>query len=101
MAKRFFESLNWKEVDIKDYVNTHSVLVLFKLHIFSGEADLLIHGDLNEKEKLLLKVCIIGKFGGKNISDDLYVKINEYAEEWHNDFVKQPSIRVLNFKKRK
>ncbi len=96
--KNFYEE--WDDDEIKNYISRNPVLVLFKIHLGINEAELIIHGKLNEKQKMLLKICIVGEFGGKKMSDDTCVRINEYADLWYNDYILAPKkIRVLNFSK--
>lgn len=98
-VKNFYE--DWDQNEIDDYVKEYSVLILFKIHKHLREAEIIIHGKLSEKQKLLLKLCILGEFGGKTMSEDLCTRINEYAESWYNDYVHIPrKIRVLNFRKK-
>jgi hypothetical protein len=98
-VKKFYD--NWSDDEINNYVNENSTLVLFRAHRGSNEAEIIIHGELNDKQKLLLKVCIIGKFGGKPLNESNCVKINEYAREWYKDFIVAPKkVRVLNFKRK-
>jgi hypothetical protein len=98
-VKKFYE--DWDDDEINDFLSRTPVLVLFKIHLGVNEAELLVHGKLNEKQKMLLKICIIAEFGGKNMSEDMCIKINEYAEMWYNDYILAPKkVRVLNFSKR-
>lgn len=96
--KNFYEE--WDDDEINDYISRNAVLVLFKVHSSINEAELIIHGNLNEKQKMLLKICIVGKFGGKRMSEDMCIRINEYAETWYNGYIKtSKKVRVLNFNK--
>lgn len=95
--KNFYEE--WDDDEIKNYIRQNPVLVLFRIHLGINEAELLIHGKLNKKQKMLLKICIVGKFGNKRMSDDLCIRINEYAEMWYNDYLAPKKVRVLNFGK--
>jgi len=98
-VKNFYEE--WDDDEINDYTSQNPVLVLFKIHLGINEAELVIHGNLNDKQKMLLKICIVGEFGGKKMSDDMSVRINEYAEMWYNDYIlAAKKVRVLNFSKR-
>lgn len=99
LVKKFYDK--WNEEEIDDYVNKYSVLVLFRIHKRINEAEIVLHGGLNRKQNLLLRVCIIGKFGGGQFTDDACIKINDYAKEWYKDFVAAPrKVRVLNFKRK-
>ena len=96
--KKFYEE--WSDDEIDDFLTRTPVLVLFKIHLGINEAELIIHGKLSERQKILLKLCIIGEFGGKNMSEDMSIRINEYAEIWYNDYILAPKkVRVLNFNK--
>jgi len=96
-VKKFDEHL-WSKDDINSYTNKNSVLVLFKIYIMARTVDVIIHGKLNDKQKFLLKVCILGEFGKKNMSEGLSIKINEYARNWYGEFIKPSGkVRVLNF----
>jgi hypothetical protein len=97
-VKKFYD--DWNDQDVSDFLSQTPVLVLFKLHYGANEAELIIHGKLNEKQKMLLKVCIVGEFGGMNMTNDISIEINEYAKRWYNDYILAPKkIRVLNFSK--
>jgi len=96
-VKKFYEE--WDDDDIDDFLTETPVLVLFKIHLGINEAELVIHGNLSENQKMLLKLCIIAEFGGKNMSEDMSIKINEYAEMWYNDYILAKKVRVLNFNK--
>lgn len=93
--RNFYEE--WSNNEINDYIDQNPVLVLFKIHLGINEAELIIHGKLNEEQKMLLKTRIAKKFGGKMISEDMCIRINEYAEMWYNDISAPQKIRVLNF----
>jgi hypothetical protein len=96
-VKKFYEK--WDDDEINDFLVDTPVLVLFKIHLGINEAELVIHGDLDEENKMLLKIHITEEFGGQNMSEEMCVKINEYAEMWYNDYILAPKIRVLNFNK--
>ena len=93
--KNFYDT--WSEDEVSNYLGQNPVLVLFKLDYISREAEIIIHANLNEKQKSLLRSCIVGEFGGKRMSEDMCIKINEYAERWYEDYIKSPKIRVINF----
>ena len=92
----------WTKDEINEYIKIHNVLVLFILPKSQvGEAELSIHGEIDEKEKLLLKIFITKQFGGKNMSEDLVIMINEYASTWYSQYIVPGPIRLLNFAKKK
>ena len=96
--KKFYEK--WDSEEIDDHLRVCPILILFKIHVNLGEAEIVVHGNLSQKQEILLKVCIVGEFGGDKMSEKLCITINEYAEKWYNRFVKPQKIRVLNFAKK-
>jgi len=93
--KNFYEK--WSEDEIREYVGKYHILILFAIYVATREAKLKIYGNINDKQKGLLKTCILGKFGGKDVTEDLTIRINEYAEEWYENYIVSRKIRVLNF----
>lgn len=98
--KKFYES--WTQEEIDEYLaGDKKVLVLFSIHAGTKEARLLIHGQLKESQKALLKVCIANEYGGLHMSEDLVVRINDYADSWYYRYVERAPIRLINLGKRK
>ena len=97
--KKFYDTWSTKEVNI--YLETKPLLVVFKIHKSIKEAELVIYGKLNVQQELVLKVCILTKFGGKLLSSSVCKDINEYAVKWYNLNVAPQKIRVINFKKKR
>ncbi len=94
------EDEDWKDDAINRYVKQFKVLVLFRVHSVSKEVELIIHGDFSIKKKKLLLIDIIRKYGGKNLSPNICVEINDFAEKWYNKYVSEKRARVINFKKK-
>lgn len=94
-----FFSVNWNEQDIKDYLAAVGVLILFEIEIslFSKrEAKVVVHGSFSSWDKDMLRDDIVLKFGGTDITDDIGIKINEYAEKWYNKKILRRKARVIN-----
>jgi len=99
LVKEFYKT--WTEQEIDEYVDQFGVLVLFIVHTNTKEAELVVHGRLNEAYKDKLKEKITMMFGGTTLSDPVCNKINEFAEKWYNKFVIKRKARVINCKKGK
>lgn len=89
---------DWNNEDIDEQVNLFGVLVLFDITntLFGREAQILIYSKMGEWDKSLLKETIISKFGGKTITTEVCIQINEYAEKWYNHKVLRRRARVIN-----
>jgi len=92
--KNFYDK--WNEQEIEKYVKEYCVLVLFEIDIINTKISMNIYGTLNDNQKSLLRSCIIGRFGNKRVEEDTTIQINEYAEEWYENYIKSPKIRLLN-----
>jgi len=97
--KEFYQA--WTNEEINEYIEQFNVLILFVVSLGSKEAQLEIHGDLNETQREQLLVLITTMFGGATLSSALCGKINEFAEKWYNKFVLKKKARVINCKKEK
>ena len=98
--KKFNEP--WTNEEIKKYIDTFNVLVLFEVYSAIKEAQIIIHGkNLIDKQKKQLKEFITMLFGGEFITDKLCIRINRFAEKWYNKIILKKHARVINFKKRK
>lgn len=93
-----FLNSNWTEQEISDYLSVVGVLVLFEIEVnlFNREAKIIIKGDFSSWDKSSLKDDITKYFGGKDISDELCIRINEYAEKWYNKKIARRKARVIN-----
>lgn len=96
--KEFYEE--WDEHEINEYLDQFGILVLFKIHLTSKEAEVVIHGNITDTQADQLKGFITMLFGGSSLSRPLCSKINEFAEKWHNKIVLKKKARVVNFKKK-
>lgn len=98
--KKFYEP--WTQEEIDEYLaRDKKVLVLFEIHLSTKEARVMVHGNLKDSQKALLKVCIANEFGGKSMSEDLVGQINDYAENWYYRYIERAPIRLINLGKRK
>jgi hypothetical protein len=93
-----FININWSEQEINEYVDLVGVLVLFEIEIslFSREAKIIVHGKMNTWDRESLRDDIIKKYGGKDITDEIGIRVNEYAEKWYNKKILKRKARVLN-----
>jgi len=98
-----YEHKAWTDKDINKYIKQFKVLVLFKTHPLSAskEAELIIYGDFNKKKKELLLVSIIHKYGGQNLTPNVCIEINDFAEKLYNKYISEKRSRVINFKKKR
>lgn len=94
---KFFNT-NWSAQDISDYLSAVGILILFEIEInfFNKEAKVIVHGDFSLWDKDLVRDEIMKKFGGKDITDEVCILINEYAEKWYNKKIKRRKARVVN-----
>jgi len=76
----------WSDAEIKLYLKTHKVLVLFNKNS-SSSADILVHGDLKNSQKQGIKDKIFVVFGRQIITKQLCEKINEYAEKVYRKYL--------------
>lgn len=96
--KEFYEE--WDEQEINEYIDQFGILVLFKIHFSTKEAEVEIHGNITDKHVNQLKAFIAMLFGGASLSKVLCGKINEFAEKWYNKVVLNKKARVINFKRK-
>lgn len=95
--KEFYET--WTDKEILDYIGQFGILVLFRIHNTTKEAEVVIHGRITETQSDQLKGFISLLFGGSSLSSLLCVKINEFAEKWYNKYVLNRKARVINYKR--
>ena len=103
MKACIYEHHNWEESDINDYVSKFGVLVLFKLHLSLGEAEMIIyHSDKMTADHVgKLKEVLAMRFGGTTMNDVLADTINEFAIKWYNKNILKKISLVVNGRKRK
>lgn len=93
--KKFDEK--WDTEEINEYIGIFNILVLFEILPVIREANMLIYGkNLTDTQKLQLKEFITSMFGGQTLTDDLCIKINEFAVKWYNKVILCKRARVLN-----
>ena len=95
--KEFYQA--WTQDEIDEHIEQFNVLVLFVVQLGTKEAQLEIHGNLNDTQRESLMLLITNNFGGHTLSSALCAKINEFAEKWYNKYVLKKKARVINFKK--
>lgn len=96
--KKFYET--WTQEEVDEYLDEYNVLVLFKIHPLLKESEVIVHGNMKESQKVLLKLCVIEEFGGKNMSEDITEQINEYAKNWYYRYIERGPIRIINLGKK-
>ena len=96
MTKEFYDSWTTEEVD--DYLKEFNILILFKVHLLYNEAEVLIHADIADDKKDLLRGKISMLFGGDTLSRDLCLRVNEYAERWYSRNILNKKAMVINFR---
>lgn len=96
--KKYYDA--WSADEVDEYVEEFGILVLFKIHERSKEAEIIIHGNLSTHMKESIRAAITIKFGGQKLTSDLCFKINALAEKWYNKFVSKKPMYVLNYAKK-
>lgn len=76
----------WSDAEIKLYLKTHKVLVLFNKNS-DNTADTLVYGNLKNSQKRGIKDKIFVVFGNQNITEQLCEKINEYADKLYRKYL--------------
>lgn len=99
MTQRFFYN-EWTDEEVQEYLEKHKVLVLFENHP-NEYTTMVIHGDLDEKQKDKLKENILRIFISSLITPTVCEKINEYAIKWCNKYIFNRRTRVINGNKGK
>lgn len=96
--KEFYEV--WTEQEINDYLSQFGILVLFKIHLVTKEAEVVVHGNITDEQVDQLKGFIALLFGGVLLSKPICGKINEFAEKWHNKYVLNKKAHIINYKRK-
>lgn len=95
---KYYES--WTDEDIREYLDRHHILVLFKMLGSNKSANMVLHGDISASQKVELEKQISIIFGGSLLTSSTCEKINEYANKWYKKNVLTSASRVINFKRK-
>ena len=90
----------WTDEDIREYLDKHPILVLFKIIGPNKSANIILHGDISVNQKIELEKKISTLFGGSLLTSVTCEKINEYANKWYKKNVLNGAARVINFKRK-
>lgn len=92
----------WSGEEIYSHVAKCSILVLFaESQVSNKEAIITIYSKIDVKRKEALLDKILEYFGGRPLTSQICVAINEFAMRWHRKNILKKKSRVINVRRGK